>query len=448
MIKYTIVAVILATGLIVYYYYHRESETVKRVTFAPDVVNYERNDVNNYSARYNVTFKREWNNQQSESTVAVVDSILDTACRNAKEIVLRNSVYIPVDKKPIKLEHGISFRLIDNQDESITFKLESNNLPVNRILAWVENLVEQYKVRSHNKLGNRRYFFDECHGGKNKQRLEFTMTRFHTNKSMNTVYGKGSEAIRKNLDLFLNNPGWYEERGIPHTLGLLLHGEPGCGKTSTIKAIANDSGRHIVNLKLSERTRKEQLKNLFFDEKLVIPGDDGNYETLIIPQSERLYVIEDIDCLTNVVFDRKYKVDNTKKEEDDVLQQFSMDPTEYKPLNTNGKLETEDKSLFIDLGFILNLLDGVLEIPSRLIVITTNYPEKLDKALIRPGRMDLVLEYGILDSETATEMISKFYGVSFDGVIELANTYTAAELTQLMCQNHGSVRGLLSVITT
>lgn len=451
MIKYTIVVIVLITAVVAYkYYYHQydDEEIImpkKRVKFSQPEAIYEKGN-------YSVEYTRDWSGKQSESTISIIDSVLDMVVnmRGARDIVFRNGVYIPVGKDVIKLEKNIYFRLVrvEGDVDSITFRLESKMVSVSGILSWVENLVERYKVRSHNKLGNRRYFFDECQGGKNKARLEFSMTRFHTNKSMDTVYGKDTDRVRKSLDLFLHNPEWYEERGIPHTLGLLLHGQPGCGKTSTIKAIANDSNRHIINLKLSEKTRKDQLRNLFFDEKIVVPLGDNNYDTFIIPQSERLYVIEDIDCLTNVVFDREFQT-KPSDEDDELLKQFTMtgnDPTEYKPMDTKGNMETDDKSVFIDLGFILNLLDGVLEIPSRLIVITTNYPEKLDKALIRPGRMDVVLEYGPLDAVVAKQMIERFYGVELDGELQTGRQYTAAELTQMMCQCHDSIESLFGLL--
>ncbi len=34
------------------------------------------------------------------------------------------------------------------------------------------------------------------------------------------------------------------------------------------------------------------------------------------------------------------------------------------------------------------MLDGVVDCPNRIVVLTTNHPEKLDPALIRPGRIN------------------------------------------------------------
>ena len=57
-------------------------------------------------------------------------------------------------------------------------------------------------------------------------------------KSFKNVFFTEKEEMIKKIQFFLNNESWYEEHGIPYMFGLLLHGEPGCGKTSTIKAIA------------------------------------------------------------------------------------------------------------------------------------------------------------------------------------------------------------------
>ena len=81
-------------------------------------------------------------------------------------------------------------------------------------------------------------------------------------------------------------------------LGLLFYGHPGCGKTSTIKAIANMTKRHIVSVPLKNINTASDLHSVFFGLKL-------NNRSVKI--NKRLYVLEDIDCggLAKVVQRRK-----------------------------------------------------------------------------------------------------------------------------------------------
>ena len=77
-------------------------------------------------------------------------------------------------------------------------------------------------------------------------------------------------------------------------LGLLLHGQPGTGKTSTIKAIANMTQRHIITVSLESIKTKRQLKALFHDERLHVENTENRegFETYRIPINKRLYVLE------------------------------------------------------------------------------------------------------------------------------------------------------------
>jgi hypothetical protein len=229
------------------------------------------------------------------------------------------------------------------------------------------------------------------------------------------------DELKERLDLFVNHPDWYMDRGIPYSLGIMLHGVPGAGKTSTIKAIAKDTNRHIFNLSLRPYTTQRQLTNLFFNETVHVQTYDGGKQTLKIPLNKRVYVIEDIDCLTDVVLDRAI--------------------TKETAANKEGEAVT--------LSFLLNLLDGVLETPGRILVITSNYPDKLDKAFVRPGRIDVRIEFKYADREFILDMVNKFYTTTMaltDIPAEIVDQFTPAEVMESMCNNFKSPTGALSYL--
>ena len=46
----------------------------------------------------------------------------------------------------------------------------------------------------------------------------------------------------------------------------------------------------------------------------------------------------------------------------------------------------------ITLSFLLNIIDGIMETPGRILIITSNFYERIDKAFTRPGRIDISME--------------------------------------------------------
>jgi hypothetical protein len=74
----------------------------------------------------------------------------------------------------------------------------------------------------------------------------------------------------------------------------------------------------------------------------------------------------------------------------------------------NGKGKEPADSL--DLSTLLNVLDGVRETPGRIIILSTNYPERLDEALLRPGRFDMMIEFEKHNRDVLKQHIEKYYG--------------------------------------
>ncbi len=65
-------------------------------------------------------------------------------------------------------------------------------------------------------------------------------------------------------------------------------------QTSTIKAIANMTQRHIITVSLESIKTKRQLKALFHDERLHVENTETRegFETYRIPINKRLFVLE------------------------------------------------------------------------------------------------------------------------------------------------------------
>jgi chaperone BCS1 len=218
----------------------------------------------------------------------------------------------------------------------------------------------------------------------------------------------------------------------------MFHGTPGTGKTSTVKAIANEARRHIINVQLSEIKTKQQLQHLFFNDEIHV-FNGINTEKYTIPVNERLYVIEDIDAMGDTVLRREWKKPTTSQEP----QQKSGD------IFTDRMNEMKDEKETIDLSFLLNLLDGTLESNGRILIITTNFPERIDKALIRPGRIDMIVKFKKCNREVMHEMMESFYDQEFD-ILEndaLDYKWSPAEVNQILFRNFTSPEKALEELT-
>lgn len=350
--------------------------------------------------------------------------------------------YLPHEFEVTTLDSDVYFELNDlkvspeGQLEIIKFRLFCYDHDIQFLQAFVDNCNADYERRMANKLGSNRYYFEQVIQSKVKGSLQnplpsthlmYTKAQFRTNRTFDNVFFEEREQVAQRTSFFLENRAWYDKKGIPYTLGFMFHGPPGCGKTSSVKAIANVGRRHIFNVHLAEIKTKAQLQHLFFnDEVHVLNG--ATTERYTIPVSERLYVIEDIDAMGDTVLRREWKkptpmTSSVVKEEDAFMDRD----------------RTPEKEI-VDLSFILNLLDGTLEANGRIMIITTNFPERIDRALIRPGRIDMIVKFKQCNVKVLREMANSFFEkeVAIPDLPELNYKWSPAEVNQILFRNFGN----------
>jgi len=294
-------------------------------------------------------------------------------------------------------------KMIKNNEykEHFYFELFSKKYNILELQLWINDRIKEYNNYLLNK-NNNQLFIDIYWNNKNKD-IEVFHYNWFSNVTFNNRFFTNKNNILNNINFFLNNELWYKERGIPYTLGFLLWGNPGCGKTGFIKALMNLTKFNALVIKLNSNFNFIKLKDIIYNEEI---NND-----LIIPLNKRIIILEDIDCMSNIIIDRNKIIlnyDNEEKKKDKYIDD-----------NNN-------------LSYLLNLLDGLHESHGRIIIMTTNKPENLDKALIRPGRIDYIINFTNATIQDIIDILNYYwntnYNININININLDLKYSHAEI--------------------
>lgn len=310
---------------------------------------------------------------------------------------------------------------------------------------FVERALDHYKLMEGQKKDMTRYLYTPLFAGKpasnddsGNSGMLFKRYALSDEKTFQSFFHPEKEVLLKLLDHFTMKTGKFAIPGYPHKLGLLLHGPPGTGKTSLIKALAHYTKRHIVSIPLARVKTNQELTDLVFDQACRVEGDDWTYK---LPFKKTIFVMEDVDAAADVVHKReknqfmsfmgmgpsmgKYKPSDFETDKNGDKNGDSKEPatkdsgTEIEEgpvmmkmpgMGNGGISKWLDGADELNLAGILNVLDGVVDCPNRIVIMTTNHPEKLDPALIRPGRINKKLYLGLLRGEEAICMVERYYG--------------------------------------
>lgn len=107
-----------------------------------------------------------------------------------------------------------------------------------------------------------------------------------------------------------------------------------------------------------------------------------------------------------------------------------------------GSMMDGESNTGISLSGLLNAIDGVASHEGRVLVMTTNHPEKLDPALLRPGRVDMQIAFTLATKHQIREIFSKMYHSSDQPAESVSVVEEKTPLTNGYPHTNGDIKSI------
>ena len=209
--------------------------------------------------------------------------------------------------------------------------------------------------------------------------------------------------VKKNIISGLTNwklsKDWYKNHQMVHKIGVLLYGQPGCGKSSVIRAISTLFHNAPI-IMLDTMNVESSIRDLVSKRHLI----DG----------PMIVVFEDFDMM----FFNREEQQSTKCEDGTVVTTTELKPAE----STGGKSSMENNK---NQNLMFQILDGMYSTEETIYIATTNHIERIDPAMIRHGRFDIQEELKPFDKTRAIQFLKlfdldeDFFNLNIEGKYEL-----------------------------
>jgi SpoVK/Ycf46/Vps4 family AAA+-type ATPase len=210
----------------------------------------------------------------------------------------------------------------------------------------------------------------------------------------------------------------YEYYGKSFKNAILLHGPPGCGKTSFIKGVLNETKRHAVLVQWSRIKTCAEFSSLF--RSIKIGGETYGL-------GELCYIFEDFDANKMDLLKKRTNLTTKPTDSFEIMDDVTvvnggsssmiMGAKEFGKKFIVPSVAIEDE---LTLDYVLNIFDGIIEMHDAVIIFTTNAKlEYFDPALIRPGRIDTIIEMKECSKQTTYDIIQHYKKLTDNEMAEI-----------------------------
>lgn len=255
------------------------------------------------------------------------------------------------------------------------------------------------------------------------------------------VEKKLKDQLIQSIERFRQNEAWYVERGLPYKETVVLHGEPGTGKTSLIKGVASHFGMNVCRLSLTaltDETLEAALSRLPKNSILAIEDFDSAKAThrrsgmkRSEPNELRVPVRWDGKGELSMGTPTSNTTDRAMVHGEALTNPMAQMLADMDPLTLSG---------------ILNALDGIASLHGTLIFLSTNTLAAIDPALLRKGRVDHTYEIKRLTHVEVLDYIELMYPGRSSEPTECFSDILGCDLQALYFEHHDDFDQFIAAI--